>query len=114
MMNSRQVSDHSRGKLRDHQGRRGTGGDSVASILQKSLLSLPFLYYDYLMSMKQRILCSLPATVGELAALEGRTVHQMNALLYYLRLRGLVRRSERRVPKGPHIRGCAPSLWVRT
>ena len=67
---------------------------------------------DKAMNKSTRVLHSLPATVTELAALEGTTVRRMNAMLCWLRGLGLVRRTDRRGDKQPG-RGPWPHLWVR-
>lgn len=60
-----------------------------------------------------RVLEALPATAPELAAIFERTTKQMNAMLYWLSLKGKCRRTDREgMWMGP--RGRYPHLWERT
>lgn len=60
----------------------------------------------------QRILHGLPATAGELAAIEGISSYLMNAALCDLRRQGLVRLSERKGERQSGM-GKAPRIWER-
>ena len=60
----------------------------------------------------QRILYGLPATVGELAAIEGISTYLMNAALCDLRRQGLVRLSNRKGERASSM-GRRPRIWVR-
>ena len=64
------------------------------------------------MTRVSRILHALPATVCELAAIEETTVRAINAILCYLRGRGLVRRTDKRGER-QESRGRYPHLWER-
>lgn len=62
--------------------------------------------------LTHRVLLALPATVSELAALEDRSVRQMNSILCYLRNRGMVRITDKYGMRY-QIRGPLPRLWER-
>jgi len=60
------------------------------------------------------ILKLLPATMPELAAMLGCTLHQVNARLDYWKRRGYVKRSDRKVPNRNTKQGAHNSaLWLR-
>lgn len=64
-------------------------------------------------TFRQRVLESLPATLPELGAVLERPTRYINAVLYQLRKRGLVRKTDREgMWIGP--RGPKPRLWERT
>ena len=65
------------------------------------------------MTLTQQLLNTLPATLGEIAAMLRADKHQINALLDQQRLRGLVKRSDRYGMRDG-ARGRKPAIWVRT
>ena len=65
------------------------------------------------MTVCARILKSLPATVCELAAIEGVDVRTMNSRLCYLRGRGKVKRTNLQGTRYG-LRGPKPALWEKT
>ena len=54
----------------------------------------------------------LPATIPELAALEGVSVRDMNSTMQYLKAKGLAHRTDRRGERY-ETRGPAPYLWEK-
>lgn len=63
-------------------------------------------------SKVDRILVSLPATSVEVAAMLDHTPRRTNALLCYLRRRGLVRMTDR-VGQRYAVTGPRPRIWER-
>jgi Mn-dependent DtxR family transcriptional regulator len=63
-------------------------------------------------TLSQRILSGLPATLPELVAIADSTTPLVNAMLCHLRERGLVRRSDRRGER-QNERGRLPRIWER-
>lgn len=58
-------------------------------------------------------LANLPATIPELAALEGVSVRAMNSTMQYLKQMGLVTKTDRK-GAGSGARGPDPYIWERT
>ncbi len=68
--------------------------------------------FTTLLKEESDVLRALPATMREIAAITGRTPHQVNASLDWYRRKGLVKRG-RTVPTG-HVRGPkAAAIWER-
>ena len=64
------------------------------------------------MTLTKRLLNTLPATLGEIASILGHEKHRVNAILYWQKLRGRVKRSNRYGMRDG-TRGRKPALWVR-
>jgi len=65
------------------------------------------------LTITQRVLQTLPATLGEVASILRRDKHRINALLDWLRRQGSVKRSDRYGMRDGK-RGRKPAIWVRT
>jgi len=65
------------------------------------------------MTLTASILQRLPATTAEIAAEEGITVRRANAMLQWLKGRGLCTRTDNKVRPTTKHRGRWPALWIR-
>lgn len=86
--------------------------DAAWNAYSASLSKLSTKPFRPLFKEESAVLRALPATMREIAALTGRTPHQVNASLNHYRGRGMVRRG-RTVPTGNTKGAQTAAIWER-
>lgn len=89
--------------------------DEIATRIVRQWLTDGIPHYEnfrYVESKPFNVLAALPATMREIAAITGRTPHQVNASLDHYRRRGMVKRG-RTVPTGNARGQQTAAIWER-